>query len=300
MENPARKIRTTPRRLFGSAALTAIVLTPAGVALSLASAPPSDYRGQEIYRAAVPGYCDFYAVRELNDNCIEISQDRRNILIWGDSHARAIAAGLMEILEKDLSISQITTSACRPAVSNLDPDETEPYVTNSGQITFGPACKKSNAFASELLRNQAFDAVILVMAKDHLETLSAELESFLQQNGVGRVVVIGPSPQWRDSLPRIANSAIAETRVKEMIREEIFDVDVALKERYSGSDFVEFISLLDVLCESSDRECRYIVPGAEVEDRFITWDYGHFSVSGSQYVSRLIQPLFTLYTEQFE
>lgn len=288
VENPFRKMQINQRRLFRTTAFVALLIASTGFAHYFIYPFPSNYDGEKIFRNQVPAICDFYAVDELDDSCLYFGKSKSNLLIWGDSHAWALSAGLRNALSDEFHISQVTTSACRPSESNLRPNEIERYATKSGNHTFGPACKKSNAFVSQLLRTKRFDAVIIAMAEEHIKTLSPQFIHFLEQNINGRIIVIGPAPQWHDKLPRIASARNNTNFTTRLIKSELFEVDSALKERFFQAKRVSFYSLLDLLC-SNNKNCIVEVPAAPHKDRYISWDYGHLSLSASNYVATHIR-----------
>ena len=116
------------------------------------------------------------------------------VLVWGDSHAARLFAGMKSVLGSRLRTAQFTRNICPP-------------VLDLGYET----CVRSNAFVMDRIRAIRPDAVILFAVWNHYGTWGDGTEnskkllrtvSALKQAGVATVIVVGPVPQWTIDLPR--------------------------------------------------------------------------------------------------
>ena len=109
--------------------------------------------------------------------------------------------------------------------------------------------------------------------------------------GVTRVIVIGPSPQWRPSLPEVVATHYwggSYDRVSRGLVPEIFDVDRQLAAQLQGTPHATYVSLLDGLCNQEG--CLAVVPDRGDRD-LIAVDSGHLSPKGSVFVAnQLLRP----------
>jgi lysophospholipase L1-like esterase len=100
-----------------------------------------------------------------------------------------------------------------------------------------------------------------------------------------KVVVIGPSPQYDNALPRIVVAAShfgapSSGHLRPFVR----DTDAALQELIKDlpqQEQVEYVSLFALMCP--DSVCPLLASGAPT-----AWDEGHFTAEGSQLAATLI------------
>jgi len=118
--------------------------------------------------------------------CLRLSQDRRNIVLMGDSHGAHLSQALREALP-DANIIQATAAGCRP------------LLTGRGV----PACRSVMDRAFHGLDFSKIDAVIL--SARWLEFEQPDLLgtiAFLRQRRV-KVIVVGPSVEYDVDLPML-------------------------------------------------------------------------------------------------
>lgn len=109
------------------------------------------------------------------------------VLLWGDSHAAHLAAGLRQAGAR---LAQYTAAGC-PPILGLD-------------ISNRPNCRPIND--AVMVRIAALAPATVVLAanwKNHDWRRIAATVAALRTAGVGRVVVVGPVPQWRLTLPKV-------------------------------------------------------------------------------------------------
>jgi peptidoglycan/LPS O-acetylase OafA/YrhL len=287
VETPARRYKTRSRNVFAVAGSSAAVIFMLGGGSYFFSAGiPSDYRGKALAQAAMPADCDFYEHNRIEPTCISVSDEAPNLLLWGDSHAWVLSAGVRDAFEDKFNVLQVTTAGCRPQPSNISAEDVPDYPVGTPKA-FVPACQKSNAVASALLRSGRMGHLVVAMGSDHSEFLNPELVEFVSDHVPGGILLVGPTPQWNDALPRLAKKS---TWVEKELRAELFQEDSLLVDKYEEHPRVRYVSLLEYLCDLDNQVCLYEVPDAPREDRYLVWDYGHLSLSGSLYVGKHLRP----------
>lgn len=220
--------------------------------------------------------CDFYDWHTrgnkgaIDNACTDVSGAGPVFLLWGDSHAQALAFGFRQNISPDAQLALIATSGCKPKL-NHDPQ-------NGAN---GIACRVSNELAIEFIKNRKPARVFVAQAEKHESTDWIAFARFVETNN-GELVLVGPVPQWRPSLPIIVAKDLKAQRdyVGEGLDESAIATNTKLRETYRDTN-VRFISLVDGLCRAN--ECRAKVP-TENEFDLIALDYGHLTPSGSNFV----------------
>lgn len=229
--------------------------------------------------------CDFYnednsTTRvKISDQCID---DKKNgmpsLFIWGDSHAQALSYGLRMQLSGRYNVSQVATSGCDISL--------QPSTHHHKQLR--DACDRSNKFAIETIKKIKPDIVIMVQRLSHDRDEFNVIAEMMKYDGIKRVILVGPVPQWDIPLPVIISrrhwdvdtTAFAD-RALDL---NIINVDANAKKRFTNSHELEYLSLLEQLC-SSRSVCL-----AKVDQRNtpLVWDYGHLTLAGSEYIAKKI------------
>lgn len=225
--------------------------------------------------------CDFYDYRTdgakpgISQDCLQ-KGSRKTYLLWGDSHAQALSSGIRNMLPPDTKLAQITASGCRPALRVIP--------KNGANIE---ACTKANAFAIEQIKSLRPDIVIATQAASHEETDWDEIADMVEANG-GKLVVVGPTPRWRPSLPDIIvqhhwGQPLEYTDIG--IDKPLFETDRLMKEKYPAGSEVNYVSALDKLCKANG--CLARIDTDEELDLFAV-DDGHMTPAASDHVARHI------------
>jgi peptidoglycan/LPS O-acetylase OafA/YrhL len=244
----------------------------------------ADYFGEGYWQAhdiagAYHNECSFNdaekgLVRSTLDPSCYTPHSAKSVVLWGDSHAAHLRYGLEKTLPADISILQLSTSACFPSVAPQDPN---PH----------PFCAPANAFARARIQEVKPDLVVLAQVSRHERTDFAGIVDWLERVGVKHVVVLGPVPTWHPDL----NQVIARhywpdppARINAYLDRRAFDSDRILRERMRGRP-ATFVSLIEHLC--NDDGCLAYLDG-DPKDGIMAWDYGHFTTKASLYVARTI------------
>lgn len=241
---------------------------------------------------AVPDFrpeCDFYLHNNISKSCTEASESGQpTTLIWGDSHAQALAVGLRANFGDKRFFAQVATSGCRPGFVDFTPDSVPVYAENGR--AFRAACNKSNATVTQFLKSHPVESVILAFKGGHGRVNWAKMVKLLQDSGVKRAFLVGPVPQWTPSLPFAFAAQIdqvAPVPIGSFLRKYVFENNAGLAKFQSQETEIDVIKILPIeyLC-SSESSCDYIVPDAPKDDRLLVFDYGHLSYSGSLFLSK--------------
>lgn len=247
-----------------------------------------DYYDRMYYHTLGAAYrfeCDFNdrdtnRVRQsLPESCLERGS-QHTIMLWGDSFAQALSLGLRENLPPGTSLAQVATSACRAQTEDFDTSVED------------NRCEIADRYAMQQIARLKPDIVILAQNAEHLDTDWAALTGKILELGAGQVVIVGPSPMWDPTLPRVYASRHMQDHaqyVADGLNTDGFDVDRQLAERIGLLPRVRYVSLLKHLCKNG--ACLAVVPGGDPLD-LLAIDYGHLSPKGSSYIgATLFKPL---------
>ncbi len=204
------------------------------------------------------------------------------VLLWGDSHAAQLYAGLMSLHEReDFDVIQWTAAGCPPTRSEFALEE--------------PTCPAVRAWALRELSIAAPDTVLVAAAWElYLERgvpestiVSAMLDDirWLQASGVRRIVIFGPGPTWNESLPvdvfrymslrRAARIPERLGRVSTAVRH----LEAALAAQAAATGVV-YVSVLDEFCDSQG--CRTLGREDAPHPDLLFRDRDHLTDSGSR------------------
>lgn len=234
--------------------------------------------------------CDFYdndkkiARDFIPKECTEklFSDDttqRDSIFLWGDSHVQALSLGIREqikLLPKPMEFYQVATSGCPPSLTKNP---------RSGKIDNN--CPLSNEFALKEIERLKPTIVILAQSSHHEEVDWENIAKVLQDKGVKNVIIIGPVPQYKPSLPAIyvrKGWDSNDNRIKSGLDNSIINTNNEMLNKYNKSKVLHYISPINYLC--NDIGCKVILNMKERELMLV--DYGHLSPNGSLYLGNYI------------
>jgi hypothetical protein len=225
--------------------------------------------------------CDFMdwiteAARDTVDpSCTAPGRDA-TIFLWGDSFAQALSQGIREQLPAGAALAQVATSACVPAIDHFD------------TAAPGRRCEKANVYAMQAIARLHPTVVILAQSGTHQLTDWRRLSARALELGAGHVAVVGPSPTWSPSLPRVyaEHHLIDRTDyVRLGLNQDLFTIDREVGSELRGLPHVTYVSLMQGLCR--DSACLARVPG-EGELDLMALDFGHLTPKGSSHVGRAV------------
>ncbi len=211
---------------------------------------------------------------QVDDECIASATG--GIFLWGDSHMGALSTGLRHEMKVGTPFSQLTSSACAPSFT----------IKRNGNNRYDIGCDYSNNITYKAILKSKPQIVILGVASKHESVDWENTIAKLYQMGVSKVILIGPFPQWRPSLPMVY---VKRHKGEEYISDWAFDKTVLTSNEYLDKLYIQnnsfiFINMLDNLCFNSEIEelnCR-----AKVGDSLLAFDYGHLTVEASRFIAK--------------
>jgi hypothetical protein len=229
--------------------------------------------GPDLAGRTVKNRRDTKPIAMIAEHCYTRDEKFKNsVLLWGDSHAKALSPGLRKHLPRDWQLLQVSTLECP-----LDIDQTSPSATNQ--------CNQSNYFAIKTVTDAKPDVVVVAQNEDHSPATFQRIAARLKELGVKRVVLVGPVPHWADDLPRIlARSRLfMPRRIREHLVLKHQEVNESLKRALPPDSRQKYADLITLLCDA-DGCLTYL--GDDVKTTITSWDYGHLTPFTSEFVAR--------------
>jgi peptidoglycan/LPS O-acetylase OafA/YrhL len=198
---------------------------------------------------------------------------KKTILLWGDSHAAHFYAGYKKRFGRDFNIVLISETGCRPIFSDKSSDE---------------KCYKINHYILDLVKKTKPEKIVLSAAWGHHDDWMdvAKTIEQLKKLGIKNIDLIGPAPDWINTLPRqlfiysrLNKRHQIPVRMSFGLDRHFLNLDVDMQ-ALASREKVNYLSLAKVLC--NDKGCITRV-GHHFEN-LVSLDYGHFTEFGSIYI----------------
>jgi hypothetical protein len=208
----------------------------------------------------------------------------QKVFLVGDSHSAYLSQSLRGFLiQKKYNLSQFSAAFCTPLSLN---DKRE-------------RCRDINRHVLEKIESEKPDLLIIFADYINYENspengehvpysdFVGERAGFFRHVGVKRVIVIGQIPTWEGSLPKslIRDFILKRRKIPSRTYEGVVPVslewDRKLRDRAHSTDGITYVSLKDLLCDTSG--CLTVV-GPNLEKDLIVFDSSHLTKSGSQFV----------------
>ena len=226
--------------------------------------------------------CNTYS--SLNDkntlktdpSCLS-SKGPGGVFLWGDSHSEALSHGIRTLLApSNVPFYQKTSAGCKASL----------YKDVSLKGNIKKACEYSNKIALASISTLIPQLVVITQSDAFDKTNWDEIHQKLYAFGVKNILLVGPVPQWKPSLPRVLIKPVNWNNDVLFIHDSGLDMSVILNDTlmktYSSPGGLEYISLIDNLCRLQNNKyyCR-----SKLEDgSLLQVDYGHLSIEGSLFV----------------
>ncbi|CCV04620.1 Acyltransferase 3 [Mesorhizobium metallidurans STM 2683] len=270
-------------RLLAPATLSLILL--AGIGTTIDRADGFDYwlsdQQREIMAFKAYERSGLYRERscflDLDQGAEEFSPDcaAGQSLIWGDSHAAALAPGLRAKLPGGLA--QFTASRCPPLDANGD-----------------PRCAAINQAVMASLETGHYQRIFIhadwaAHRLDYKSAFQATIDAIRRISPDAPIYIIGGVPQWRPTLPDRMVGAGQDlqlgmtTRVDAGLLSWLRDSDRRVADAVDGIENTSFHSLLDLLC--SGDLCISAAQHDGIKEP-LSWDHAHLTKSGSILVAK--------------
>jgi peptidoglycan/LPS O-acetylase OafA/YrhL len=205
---------------------------------------------------------------QFNSNCIE-QGDKPLLLLWGDSTAAALYPGLRKAQDTvPFRLARFAAPACAPILAT----GSNAWCDHNNELVFG------------FIKSSVPDIVLLHAMWDKNNDLDKLRETIrrLRAVNVRRIVILGPVPVWKRTLP---HSLVNFYRFQHIIADRIA-AGVSGPQRdeqmeaFSNAAGVEYISAWHTLCNSDGCMTRV---GPTAND-VITTDIVHLSDAGSNFL----------------
>lgn len=279
IERPVRRrvIFKTSHRAFGLFIISSGVLALAAAAMikteGLPSRFPSQTSGlyltelnlarQEWKALSLRGECwvDHRVQMEpVFERCIQLSTNRRNVLVIGDSHAGHLMPGLRSVFP-NVQFNLLAADSCtliggRPACKEMTD-----YLTNLGELGYD-AIIVSTRFALPRLDGIASDSIVdnnRLPSDIDIENFRNSIEKLRRG---GQLYVVGPVPHYLPIIPESYPALIADGDQRSVVRalDKAVQVDrYALRDivhdAFTQDDKIHFVDPLRYFCPRE--KCRH-------------------------------------------
>ncbi|MDP2154038.1 MAG: acyltransferase family protein [Methylotenera sp.] len=212
--------------------------------------------------------------------CYVKGSQSESILLWGDSHAAALYAG---VRKKSDHVTQLTSAGCPPVLN----DDYDGSKTNK-------KCVAANVIVSQFIKEKKPAKIFMHAVWDGyadsliLQGIDQTLKYIKTVSPESKVYIIGPVPQWKPTLPDVALrkhiSLNQEVYLKMPLYNKLYDLEgkvIKICERHS----VSYISPFGRFCLND--ECLAV---GQVGSAFAltAFDYGHLTEEGADILAEYI------------
>ncbi|MBC7736294.1 MAG: acyltransferase [Candidatus Saccharibacteria bacterium] len=214
-----------------------------------------------------PSLCFFRDAISLTEAARCIPSARPNLVIWGDSHAEALAEGFAAIF---------------PATGLLGGPACSPLIGGGGMLS--EECADQNRHIVAALQGNPPDILVLHAywrnKPDEMGLLPQTIAALRRDLPKTRIVVLGGVPNWFPTLPEQILAAEALGRFDAEVTAQLDGVSEAddtlarvLRDQIAAGD-VSFLRLTDLVCRG--QACR-----AYAGTTPFAYDYGHMTHEGA-------------------
>lgn len=213
------------------------------------------------------------------DACAE-QEKRPLVLLWGDSQAATLYAGLKSLQSThNFGIAQLTANSCPPLLDYDNPTR--------------PLCREINDGNIEFINKIKPDIIILHAgwySADYQLNKLQETIAKLRKIGIKKIVIIGPVPKFNDILSRIIANNFGKDialSTQPLYIKNGLDDDSITEEKMkvvATKSNTEYISAHDILC--NENGCLSITGGDKPTIAY--FDGAHLTPAGSAWLMESI------------
>jgi peptidoglycan/LPS O-acetylase OafA/YrhL len=210
----------------------------------------------------------------VDDNCLAMSTEKKNVLIVGDSHAAHLWAGLSTTFP-NINFLQVTASGCAPDLVSHGSTRCREIMTR---------------LFEQVLPGKQLDATIFSISwkSEDARPLLAPINRLAAHSR--EVLVFGPLVTYNWPLPRLLTRSKLRndpTLISDGRAERDFRVDTAYQKFFKDKG-IQYVSLIDVLCKQRN-DCT------TVDERGypLQFDKGHLTDRGSALLARRLSGRLT-------
>jgi peptidoglycan/LPS O-acetylase OafA/YrhL len=210
--------------------------------------------------------------RDFKVDPYEVAAGKPSIVLWGDSHAAALYAGLNKVFGRQFNIVQRTSAKTPPFLGR--------YLVSDGG-------RRISGNVIDIVQRIHPQLVILEAAWERYEWRNVEATiGELKNLGVPHIVLVGPVPLWNESLPHLVfeyirwhRNKVVPLRIQGRINQDPLRIDKAMEamSRRLGIDYVSPCAILG----NAD---GFLVRAGDGVDDLMDYDSSHLTANGSIYL----------------
>lgn len=205
--------------------------------------------------------------------------NKKQILVWGDSHAQMMRFGLLKELPNNWGLQLATQPGCQPKI--LFTISTPPQ-----------ECDALNLFVSKEI-SELKPKIVLLAQRDAWNPQIADLlYAKLINMGVQKVLFLGKAPEWSAKLPKIVLRQLwhdIPQYSQASLNTEVIAINLRAKKEMIKRPKAHYIDMIDLLCNSNG--CLTYL-GDDPRTGLTSMDTNHLTPLASAYVAKnLIIPL---------
>lgn len=214
-------------------------------------------------------------LKNIDASCVDTTK-KGGVFLWGDSHAGALSLGIRSLLSDKIHFNQLAASSCKPSLTPFP-----------GIISATIGCNYSNKIAIDSFKIIKPDVVIIAQRFNHEQTNWVEIADKLHSIGVKKVILLGPVPQWKGSLPLIVAKNYDNSDIYidgKYLDSSIESTNKTLSEISKKTKSFDFVDIFNSLCEKSgsDTKCMSRVNS---DYTIMSMDYGHPTDEGAKFIA---------------
>ena len=202
---------------------------------------------------------------------------KQTLVLWGDSYAGHLVAGFNKNASHNFNI-KILDGGCPPLLNT--------------ELSNRPNCPKfTENNLNKVLQEQPDYLVLAANWTDYRNWIEVEETiKILKSNGINNIALVGPAPQWKDTLYKQLYLDFLSKRISTIDYQVPYRMDFGLNPNFYSIEaklkviasnlHVSYLSVVDVLCNSSGCITRF----GESADSLSSFDGGHLTKTASEYV----------------
>jgi len=203
----------------------------------------------------------------------EIQNKAPRIYIWGDSYAEHLVDGYEKVFGEKYQVFNISSRGC-PPIMNIE-------------IPWLQKCAEGNKEQIERIKRDRPERVVLAANWTDYDwkKIQSSIDE-LKKNGYHKIDIVGPAPQWKESLYKQLYLHYLDTKDENIpyrmqfgLKLNFLEIEPQLK-ALAIKNGVNYLSIVYVLCNDSGCITRF----GDEPDSLESFDGGHFTAMASIYV----------------
>lgn len=199
-------------------------------------------------------------------NCLKISETQKNFVLIGDSHGAHLWRAISLAAGKNVNLMQATASGCKPVTD---------------QKTNNQCTDLMNYVYRDFIPKNKIDGVIISARWTEYDINQLISTITYLRKYTKNFYVLGPTVEYKSPLPELlayqenGDPALASRSIvkeRKVMDNELKSLTTSMK--------VNYISVYDLICPAG--HCLEITDNGEPA----AFDYGHFTLSGANYVAK--------------